>query len=62
MDTLDYLLEQYRERMQRLAEATARGMCKDIEEYRFTCGQLRGLEAACSVIEDLKTRLVTIDD
>lgn len=59
---LDYLLHEYRERIQALAEAMARGGCSDFDEYRFTCGQIRGLEAACSTINDLKTRLETIDD
>jgi hypothetical protein len=60
--TLEYLLSEYKDRMAMLTEAIARGNCKDIEEYRYTCGQLRGLEAACSLIEDLKTRLETMDD
>lgn len=59
---LDYLLNEYKDRMQMLTEAVARGNCKDIEEYRFVCGQLRGLEAACAVIKDLTERLETVDD
>lgn len=59
---LEYLLDQYKDRMQMLTEAIARGNCKDFEEYRFVCGQLRGLEAACSVIQDLKERLENSDD
>lgn len=59
---LEYLLDQYKDRMQMLSEAIARGNCKDMEEYRFVCGQLRGLEAACVVIQDLKERLENSDD
>ena len=59
---LEYLLDQYKDRMQMLSEAIARGNCKDMEEYRFVCGQLRGLEAACAVIQDLKERLENSDD
>jgi len=59
---LEYLLEQYKDRMQVLTEAVARGNCKDFDEYRFVCGQLRGLEAACSVIQDLAERLENSDD
>ena len=59
---LTYLMDQYKDRMQMLTEAVARGNCKDIEEYRFVCGQLRGLEAACAVIKDLTERLETVDD
>ena len=60
--TLEYLLDQYKDRMQMLTEAIARGNCKDIEEYRFVCGQLRGLEAACGVIQDLAERLENSDE
>lgn len=60
--TMEYLLEQYKDRMAMLSEAVSRGNCKDIEEYRFVCGQLRGLEAACSVIQDLADRLEKSDD
>jgi hypothetical protein len=59
---LTYLLEQYNDRMAMLTEAIARGNCKDFEEYRFVCGQLRGLEAACAVIQDLTERLENSDD
>jgi len=60
--TLDYLTSEYKDRMQMLTEAIARGNCKDIEEYRFVCGQLRGLEAACAVIKDLEQRLENSDE
>ena len=60
--TLEYLLKQYKDRMEMLTEAVSRGNCKDIEEYRFVCGQLRGLEAACAVIKDLAERLENSDD
>lgn len=60
--TLAYLLDEYRDRIARLTDAIARGNCTDFNEYRFSCGQLRGLEAACSVIEDLNSRMETLDD
>ena len=59
---LTYLMDQYKDRMQMLTEAIARGNCKDFDEYRFVCGQLRGLEAACAVIQDLTERLEKSDD
>lgn len=62
MDNFDYLLSQYKERMDMLADAMARGMCTSFEEYKFTCGQLRGLESACAVIKDLQERLETMDE
>lgn len=60
--TLEYLLKQYRDRMEMLTDAVSRGNCKDIEEYRFVCGQLRGLEAACAVIKDLVEKMENSDD
>ena len=60
--TLDYLLGQYKERMDMLSDAMARGLCTSFEEYKFTCGQLRGLEAACAIIKDLQERMETLDE
>lgn len=60
--TLEYLLNEYKERMGMLSEAMSRGMCTSFEEYKFTCGQLRGLESACAVIQDLADRLEKSDD
>jgi len=60
--TLDYLKREYRERMDMLSQAMSRGMCTSYEEYKFTCGQLRGLEAACAVIKDLEERMETMDE
>jgi hypothetical protein len=56
MDYLDFLLKEYKERMNMLSEALTRGNCATIEEYRYICGQLRGLESACATIVDLKQR------
>ena len=60
--TLEYLKNEYMDRMNMLSEAMARGMCTSFEEYKFTCGQLRGLESACAVIQDLADRLEKSDD
>jgi hypothetical protein len=54
---LDYLLDQNRDRMDMLKQALTSGNCQSYEEYKYTCGQLRGLEAACLTIVDLKNRL-----
>ena len=59
---LEYLLSQYKDRMKMLQDAVGRGNCTSFEEYRFVCGQLRGLEAACSIVIDLKDRLENSDD
>ena len=59
---LEYLLKEYKDRMEMLQEAVHRGNCTNFEEYKYVCGQLRGLEAACVVIQDLKERLENSDD
>jgi hypothetical protein len=59
---LDYLLDQNRDRMEMLKQALTSGNCQTYEEYKYTCGQLRGLEAACLTIVDLKHRLENSDE
>ena len=59
---LEYLLSEFKDRMDMLSEALVRGNCPTIEEYRYICGQLRGLEAACGIIADLKQRLENSDE
>jgi hypothetical protein len=60
--TLAYLLKEYKDRMTMLQDAVVRGQCAGIEEYRYICGQLRGLEAACVVIEDLTKKMEDSDE
>lgn len=59
---LEYLLAAYQDRMRMLGDAIAHGNCMSYEEYKFSCGQIRGLEAACGIIEDLKSNLENADD
>jgi hypothetical protein len=59
---LDYLLDEYKERLDLLKQAVAAGNCQSFEEYKYVCGQLRGLESACAVIVDLKQRLENSDE
>lgn len=64
MDNTIYevLLGEYKKRMDMLSDAVVRGNCPTIEEYRYICGQLRGLEAACGIIEDLKYKSENFDE
>lgn len=62
MSELEYLVKEFTERMTMLSEALARGHCGSYEEYKYTCGQLRGLEAACAIVEDLTKRLENSDN
>lgn len=61
-NALDYLLTEMGERITVLADALARDKVTSYEEYKYTCGQIRGLESACYVISDLKQRLETQDN
>ena len=59
---LEYLLTEYKERIAMLTQALAQGNIQSFEEYRYACGQIRGLESACLTITDLKQRMETQDD
>ena len=60
--TLEFLLNEYKDRINYLKEALSAGNIPTIEEYRYICGQLRGLESACLVITDLKQRMENSDE
>jgi hypothetical protein len=62
LDYLEYLLKEYIDRMDFLKGGLAQGNIPTIEEYRYVCGQIRGLEAACGTIQDLKQRLENSDN
>ena len=59
---LDYLLSEYKDRIDMLQKAVAAGNCMNFEEYKYACGQIRGLESACLSITDLKQRMETQDE
>ena len=60
--TFEILLGEYRDRMAMLSEALTRGNCGTFEEYKYICGQLRGLEAACGIIVDLNKTMENSDE
>jgi len=59
---LDYLLTEYSERINMLQNAISAGNCVNYEEYKYACGQIRGLESACLTITDLKKRMEHSDE
>ena len=59
---LDYLLTEYSQRIEMLQKAVAAGNCVNHEEYKYACGQIRGLESACLTITDLKQRMENSDE
>ena len=59
---LDYLLTEYRDRINMLQNAISTGNCVNYEEYKYACGQIRGLESACLAITDLNQRMEKSND
>lgn len=55
--TLEFLLDEYIDRINMLQKAVSGGNCGTYEEYKYACGQIRGLESACLTITDLKQRM-----
>jgi hypothetical protein len=62
LDNLEYLLKEYIDRMEFLKSGLAQGNIPTMEEYRYVCGQIRGLEAACGTIQDLRTKTENSDN
>ena len=62
MNEIDYLLNEYKERIAMLSKAISAGNCVSYDEYKYTCGQIRGLESACLTITDLIKRMENSDE
>jgi hypothetical protein len=56
MNELEYLLSEIKDRIGMLQRATGAGNCSSYDEYKYTCGQIRGLESACLIIMDLNNK------
>lgn len=61
-EQLEYLLREYKDRIDMLQKAIGSGNCISFDEYKYTCGQIRGLESACLTITDLKQRMENSDE
>jgi hypothetical protein len=62
MDPLNVVLKEARDRIEMLSEALKRGHCTNFEEYKYTCGQIRGLESACTITLDLQKNMENSDE
>jgi len=62
MNEFEYLINEMKNRIAVLSDALSTNKISSYEEYKYTCGQIRGLEAACFVISDLKKRMEHSDD
>ena len=59
---LDVLIQQLDEKVQQLQEFTASGRAASFEEYKGTCGEIRGLLISRGYVLDLKQRMENSDD
>jgi hypothetical protein len=62
MDASDVLVQQLNEKVQQLQEAVSTGRAETFEEYKKTCGEIRGLLIARGYILDLKQKMENSDE
>lgn len=56
------VIKEIEEKQKYLADALASGAAKDYAEYKFMCGEIRGLSFAHSYIDDLVRRMEQDED
>ena len=59
---LDILVEQLDEKVQQLQDHVSTGNVATFEEYKRTCGEIKGLLTARGYILDLQQRMEQSDD
>lgn len=62
MDAFEVLVQQLDEKAQQLQEAISTGRAETFEEYKKTCGEIRGLLIARGYILDLKQKMENSDE
>lgn len=62
MTELDVLVLQLNEKIEQVKEAVANGNFDKFEDYKKTCGEIRGLLIARGYVLDLKERMENSDD
>ena len=62
MTELEVLLIQFNEKLEQLKDATASGNFETFEDYKKTCGEIRGLLTARTYVLDLRDRMEKSDD
>jgi hypothetical protein len=62
MKALDVLVKNIDERTEYLQQAVASGRSASLEEYKGTCGEIKGLLVARGFILDLKQTMEQSDD
>jgi hypothetical protein len=59
---LDHLMREYSDEVASNTRSLVDGAPRTLEDYRYTCGVIQGLNIARSYIEDLSRRLENLDD
>jgi hypothetical protein len=62
MDAFNVLIKNIDERAEYLQQAVASGRAATFEEYKGTCGEIKGLLVARGMILDLKQTMEQSDD
>ena len=62
MDALEVIVQQTDDKVSQLKDYLADGRCENFEEYKKTCGEIRGLLIARGYALDLKQNLEISDD
>lgn len=62
MNALELLISQIEDKANQIQEAMVYGNIDSFEEYKFLCGELRGLLTAREYIKDLKNKMETQDE
>jgi hypothetical protein len=59
---IEVVLHELRERRAQLSDAIARNGAKTFEDYKFMCGEIRGLTAVESYLLDLAKNMEQFDE
>jgi hypothetical protein len=62
MNVIEAILKEIRARRAQLSDGLGNSAAKNFEEYRFICGEIRGLTAVESYIVDLAKHMEYSDD
>jgi hypothetical protein len=62
MDPLAVVLIEAKDRLEMLSTALKQGHCASYDEYKYICGQIRGLESACGIVLDLQKKMENSDE
>lgn len=57
MDAFEVLAQQINEKIEQLRDGISNGNAQSFEEYKKTCGEIRGLLTALQYVLDLKQRM-----